>query len=258
MRVVEIFECTSCKLVFAEAEEAVIDSHEPFWERARAAVDTQERTAADMAARRKALYEKLLGRPVKSILEIGCGLGTWAHAWRDLGCEYTGIEYVAKAADAARERTGARIIAGEFTEVSNGHYDVAFCSQVVEHVALPTPFFAKARQSADLLHVDVPNQDSLAATFRKLFSRSEYGAIQPPHHLRAYTKGSLRTTLERNGFQVELCRGFRNDHAVFGQLSPSRALIHQAVYTAAEAAGRGSLLVALALSNGQGRPEASA
>lgn len=247
-RTVEVFGCERCGLQFAETEGAVVDTPDYFFEGCMLSFDRRVEMARTMVPRRKKLYEKMLGREVKSVLEIGVGDAAWAPAWREAGCDYTGVEYVPELAQSAQERTGARILAGEFTSLDLPQFDVAYCSQVLEHVTEPVAFLKKARRHCALLHVDVPNHDSVVSTGRKLFHKREYGFIQSPHHLRAYTARSLRTAMELAGFDVRYTAGLRNDDAVLGQLILAPSFLQKVLYNASALVGRGSLLVVIGLS----------
>jgi SAM-dependent methyltransferase len=185
-----------------------------------------------MVGKRKELYERELGHPISSVLEIGCGHGAWAEAWHSVGCDYTGIEYIPKIAEWARDRTKREIISGDFMDLVHvKSYDVAYFSQVLEHVGKP-----------------VPNHDSFTSFVRKLAHPKQYGFIQPPYHLRAYTPDSLKKIFETSGYKVVKSEGVRNDHRVFGQLNAPTNL-NKIIYGVSELFGRSSLLVALAHTN---------
>jgi len=246
-RAIDVFACNDCKLIFAEADSNVIDCHEAFWVDAFESIQRQERKAREMAPARGDLYARALGRPVRSILEIGCGLAPWANAWA--GIVYAAVEYLPEVAEAARKRSGADIRTGDFLKLDiPERFDVVFCSQVLEHAKDPLAFLVKAKSLGHVLHVDVPNQASLTSSLRRAFGSRSYGMLQPPHHLRAYTSASLKYVLERAGFSVSLCAAFPNDHPVFGQPGHRTEWRHKVAYAVAAAAKRGSLLAALARS----------
>jgi hypothetical protein len=110
----------------------------------------------------------------------------------------------------------------------------------------PTVFLKAAGRVSGLLHVDVQNHESLVSSARKARHRSEYGAIQPPFHLMAYTPQSLSNVLDRCGFEVVQCVGIRNDDAVLGQLFTNRKLLNRLVYATSHQLGIGSLMMAIA------------
>lgn len=250
-RAVDVFECDGCGLQFAEASGPVMCTPDEFFEGCMLTQEQREDMARAMVPRRKALYEKMLGREVRRILEVGCGDAAWSRAWMEVGCDYTGVEYLPEMAADARRRTGANILTGEFTSLELPQFDVGFCSQVLEHVEEPIGFLRKAQRHCSLLHVDVPNHDSLASTGRKWLHKREYGFIQPPHHLRAYTAKSLRAAMEMAGFEIRYCAGLRNDDSVLGQLVAAPTLFNKIMYNASGLIGRGSLLVMIGLATGR-------
>lgn len=235
--------CGTCGLTFCETDDAVVATPAAYFD---ADFPEQEAQARRMVGQRKQVYEQHLGRELRSVIEVGCGTGAWAQAWQDVGCSWLGIELIPEVAQTARDRTGATVLTGDFVSIEAiPKADVLFCSQVLEHVASPVPFLHRAREVAGLIHIDVPNQQSLIATARRLLGATDYGFIQRPFHLRAYNADSLRYAMSVAGFDIRVCRGVANDHAVFGQLSARRELRHRIAYRAAEAVGRGSLLMAI-------------
>jgi SAM-dependent methyltransferase len=220
-----------------------VDTPDFFFEGSELNFTRQGEIAARRVGYRRSYYECLLEKPIRSVLEIGCGHGAWKAAWESQGVDYTGIEYLPEVAEWARNRTGGHIITGDFLEhKTDDTYDVIFCSQVLEHVGRPDLFLQKASKLADVIHLDVPNHSSATSDLRKLFHRTQYGFIQPNYHLRAYTPRSLRAVLERNGFDVVKSAPIRNDHPALGQLfDPSR--INKMVYLASSLIQKQSLLV---------------
>ena len=95
-----------------------------------------------------------------------------------------------------------------------------------------------------MLHVDVPNHDSLVSRIRKRTSRSEYGFIQPPYHMLAYTPTTLRQALVRAGLADIDVRSYSNDDPVWRQLVYHTTLAIRLAYAAAKLTGMGSLLTA--------------
>jgi hypothetical protein len=97
-----------------------------------------------------------------------------------------------------------------------------------------------------LLHIDVPNHGSIVSTIRKKVSKTEYGFIQPPYHMLAYTATSLRLLLEREAMKDVIVRAYSNDDEVWGQLTHNVSWVTKMVFGVGRATGRGSLLTAFA------------
>jgi SAM-dependent methyltransferase len=250
-RVVDIYHCSHCGLDFADSPEEVIETPSYFFE---GHFDTFERdcvAAITIVEARLKYYENLLGRPLESILEVGCGTAAMAPTWNRLGIKYLGVEFIESVAAEARNRTRSEIVVGDFTRIEfDQKFDVVIASQVFEHIGQPAKFLIKLREVAELVHLDVPNQDSLISQIRKKIHKRDFGFLQPPHHLRAYSPASLRHALEANGFAVILCQAFRNDDQTFGQILIQSTILNKILYFTSHLIGRGSLLVAIARSPG--------
>jgi SAM-dependent methyltransferase len=146
--------------------------------------------------------EYFLGRPVRSVLDVGCGEGDWHHALRRMrpGIRYVGIDpspYVV-------ERFGARrnIRLGGFGDVeehAGGRmFDVIICSDVMQYVAPPELrrgidqiaahlagiAFLEAHTTADALEGDMRGWHRRSpAYYRRLFTRAGLVACGPHCYL---------------------------------------------------------------------------
>ena len=178
--------------------------------------------------------------------------GAYAAAYKKVDVAYPAIEIDADVAKHARDNTGADIEVANFMTIDDGKtYDVIFASQVFEHIATPYEFLQKAAASltpGGILHLDVPNHESLTSQIRKYVGKRDYGFIQPPHHMYAYTPHSLAHVLKMNDFNNVTTKQYRNDNAVWGQLVYRSSLKTKMLYTMAGLIGRGSLLTAIAQS----------
>jgi N-acetylglucosaminyldiphosphoundecaprenol N-acetyl-beta-D-mannosaminyltransferase len=126
-------------------------------------------------------------------------------------------------------------------------FDAVFMSQVLEHILTPRSFLQVVRNflvPGGVLHLDVPNHGSLASLVRRI-AGSDYGAVQPMHHLLGYSGRPLRRLLESAGFQIVHLGAHTNDDPLFGQLGPLR-LLSKLQCLASAPIGRGSMLVAVA------------
>lgn len=250
---IEVSSCQACELCFGSSaiesgSTEPIDTEEAFYDAIMGSYLEQEARARQIVPRRLAAYGAWLGRPVSSLLEIGCATGAYASAYAEHGVQYRGIEIDPRLAEFATTHAKIDVINANFFDVPDiGTFDIIFASQVLEHVQDPTSFLKRAKQIAPsgLVHVDVPNQDSLAATVRKTTSRTEFGFIQPPHHMMAYNRKALSGLFIRCGLKPLLAGAFRNDDPLWGQLVSRPSLLHRLSYSVANALGKGSLLVAI-------------
>ena len=244
-----IFDCAQCGLQFAQtAKTAVIDTDPCFYHTIDQSYNEQLDRARKILPRRIVAYERLLGRPLTRVLEVGCATGAYAHAFEERGISYTGVEIESHVANKARLRTGQNIINANFLDFrSHQQFDLFFCSQVLEHVPDPQLFLAHAitMTVGGIVHIDVPNHDGLASSVRKLHHKRDYGFIQPPHHMIAYNSRALGELLKKSGLEIIHCRPFSNDDPVWGQLVISSSTLQRMTYSVANAFSAGSLLSAV-------------
>lgn len=251
---VQVYHCSKCGMVFAhddadKAEKSVVDTEPNYYKSTITHFDRQVEMARSILPGRIRAYEDILGRKLKSVLEIGCGAGAYSVAFNELDIQYKAVEIAPEIARIAKEKTGADILCQDFsTFVPDTPFDVVFASQVVEHVREPRPFLRSVRRAAPngMLHIDVPNHDSLISTARKFVGGIDYGFIQPPHHMLGYTEASLAYLLLKNDFHDVKVMPYRNDHPVWGQLVTSKSIVLRAAYAVSGLLGRGSLLTAVA------------
>lgn len=208
-----------------------------------------------LAGNRTDIYAKHLGRPVGSLLEVGCGTGPLADGFENAGVRWSGIDIDGGNVAFARAQ-GVPVERCDFLDYDGPRVDVVCASQVLEHVLQPRRFLERARElltPGGLLHLDVPNHNGLTARVRKLpLPIREYGFLQPPHHLVAYPPRSLRLALESTGFDVLLLEARSNGDADLGQLRTGVPGVRRIALQAAGAVGLGSLLVAISRVGGDG------
>jgi protein-L-isoaspartate O-methyltransferase len=247
----DVYCCSTCKMIhaFAKGVEAtsrknVVDTNPDYFAGTIKAYAEQSKIAERVVPARLAAYEKRLGHPVRKVLEIGPGSGAYAKAFANNNIEYCGIEIEPEIGEQTRKLTGQDIRVGDFlTELGLGSgYDVVFASQVFEQ------FLARVKEVAPngLLHIDVPNHGSIVSIIRKRISKTEYGFIQPPYHMLAYTTASLKTLLEREALRDVSVQAYSNDDEVWGQLTHDVSILTRLVFLVGRATGRGSLLTAVA------------
>jgi SAM-dependent methyltransferase len=140
-----------------------------------------------------ALLRQVLGSGAgASFLEVGCGMGGYLLAARDIGYRVCGVEPSAMHSAAARRLTDLRIVDGYFEPGLLGEkFDVILLSHVIEHIYLPKAFLASL--ALDLLPggrlvVITPNRGSLIATWTGRY----WSMLKPIDHVSMFTKRSLR------------------------------------------------------------------
>lgn len=207
-------------------------------------------SARPLARARKEFYEHTLGRPLESLLDVGCGDGAFCVAFRELGVDWAGLD-INPEVTAFTQEIGLPIALGDFTQRPvERQFDVIFSSQVLEHCLNPHEYLAKARETltpGGLLHLDVPNHDGLVPTLRKLNPwGAHYGFLQPPYHMLAYTRPVLHGLLESAGYEVLICNAYDVCHPIFGQVQRDLPAPARLAFRLTGWLGRGSLLVAVA------------
>jgi len=144
----------------------------------------------------------LAGHKPGNLLDIGCGIGTYAHEMEKLGWNCAGVEPNPRAAEAARRR-GVDVTASDFehTNVPLESFDAVTLIHVLEHVPDPRTLISKCVSSlvpGGILLVAVPNFDSPG----RRFFRADWYPLEVPRHLSHFTERSLSGVLRDCGVQI--------------------------------------------------------
>jgi 2-polyprenyl-3-methyl-5-hydroxy-6-metoxy-1,4-benzoquinol methylase len=246
-----VFECKNCHLNFCSEINIlnlknVIDTDPDFFHGISESYERQVDVARIIVPKRLKAYGQFLDRPVRSILEIGCATGAYATAFNEQGIRYVGLEVESSLAAKAKINTGLDIREGNFLDQKEfEEFDVVFASQVFEHIVTPNLFLKNACLAAPkgLIHIDVPNHNSLTSTIRKIISRKDYGFIQPPYHMIAYDKRSFSNLITNFGLKTEFLCAKSNDDKIWGQLIARKSIsLSNLIYSASKILEMGSLL----------------
>jgi 2-polyprenyl-3-methyl-5-hydroxy-6-metoxy-1,4-benzoquinol methylase len=145
-------------------------------------------------------------QPDWRVLEIGCGLGTLSHWFRQRGCGVVGIEPDPQQADYARQRHGLEVINSLFEEAElTQEFDLFAASHVIEHFPEPLTFLAKIRRIAKpgaQLFLETPNILAPKVGPQRVFSLAHNFYFSPQ---------TLGASLAQTGWRVEKVRVFRRD-----------------------------------------------
>lgn len=201
--------------------------------------------------KRKKIYENLLDRKCEKILEVGCGPGVFYKPWSELNVDWTGVDINPLWMKFGKEN-GVPISNKSLSSIKR-QFDVVMAHQVIEHVEDPVAFIKEIKsllRPGGLIHLELPNQAGLSAKLRKISSRFsyDYGFIQPPMHLRAYYKKTIKYLFEDLDLETKLIFSCANTDMVWGQVREYN-LLQKFYYTFSGKLGMGSLLVGVAKLN---------
>ncbi|MBH10714.1 MAG: hypothetical protein CMG74_10275 [Candidatus Marinimicrobia bacterium] len=204
--------------------------------------------AISFASRRKIIYEDFLNRPCKKVLEVGCGPGVFYKPWRDLNVEWTGTDINSYWKDFGKKNRVP--ISNESIDSIINKYDVVMAHQVIEHVEDPLKFMKRITELLEpggIIHLELPNQNSLTAKLRKISPSlsHDYGFIQPPMHLRAYTEKTINYLYKRLNLSSEMIFVCGNTDHTWGQVR-EYSFFQKSLYTISNTLGMGSLLIGIA------------
>ena len=96
------------------------------------------------------------------------------------------------------------ILESEFKEIEE-KFDIITAHQVLEHVENPITFInqiLRILRPGGILHLEVPNNLSITSSLRKIspILSYDYGFIQPPMHMRAYSSYTIKQLFEKKIF----------------------------------------------------------
>lgn len=142
-----------------------------------------------------------------SVLDVGCGSGTFLYIIKDVVGSVYGIEPSEHGVKTCSE-LGVPAFHGDFEafhETSNDTFDLITLNHVVEHHPDPLRLISLCRSHLNpggRIWISVPNAGSFFA--RKL--KSNWHSSDIPVHLQHFNAASLRLALESSGLKVEVCR----------------------------------------------------
>ena len=216
------FLCPDCGLSFGLPDEPVSGSsfNNYAW--------TQEWTkdfplhvekASYSLARKLAIVQKLSGRPVESMLDIGCGNGAFLAAAGKIGVYAEGTDIDLEHTRFAIGR-GLKATHCDIRDYQTDRpFDLIHVKESFHLVTQPKEFVERIAQlmtGRTILYLDSTHADGLAANFRKRFVRPpRYGQLYPPLHNRTYNRTSLANILEKAGFRIIRFVSFNRGNRVY-------------------------------------------
>lgn len=141
------------------------------------------------------------------LLEVGCAVGYFLNAART-DFEVTGVEPSRWAAGEAVRRFGVNVSIGTLEDAAlpEEYFDVVAMVDVIEHLCDPVRTLAECRRvlkPGGRLYLVTPDIGSLSA---KVLRGAWWGLR--PAHFHYFSLKTLGSLLEKNGFELELCRSY--------------------------------------------------
>ncbi len=139
----------------------------------------------------------------KYLLEIGCAYGffyeTIQQQFKD--SRYQGYDISSDAIQYAKQHYGPYFSAENYLDVANvQNYDAVFMWDVIEHLADPGAFLAKAQKECKPGAMLYLTTGDFGALLPRLQGK-KWRMIHPPTHLHYFTKKSMTALLKKHGFE---------------------------------------------------------
>jgi 2-polyprenyl-3-methyl-5-hydroxy-6-metoxy-1,4-benzoquinol methylase len=138
-----------------------------------------------------------------TLLDVGCGIGTFLRLARDEGYEASGVELSSYAAEYAKNNFGLSVFNGELPDADFApkSFDIITLWHILEHVADPKKFLKEVNRllkKDGLLVIEVPNIGSIAAKF----SLMNWELMAPKEHLFYFKPHIISRILKETGFRI--------------------------------------------------------
>jgi SAM-dependent methyltransferase len=145
----------------------------------------------------------------KSLLDIGCGSGTFLHIAQNRGFIPHGMDMSSQAVEIIKKQYGYNVRQGEIGKpLWDAHsFDFITMFHVLEHLTNPRnalQYAAALLQPKGMLIIQVPNISSIQA---RLFGRFWYG-LDVPRHVINFTPRALGNLLDQTGFEFRITSRF--------------------------------------------------
>jgi len=146
----------------------------------------------------------------KRVLDVGCSNGYLAQVLVERGCQVSGVEYDAAAAEQARPHLD-QLVVGDLeqldlvAELGPSRFDVIVFGDVLEHLRDPLPVLRQARHllaPGGYVVLSIPNVAHGAVRLTLLQGRFDYRplGLLDSTHIRFFTRDNLKALLHEAGF----------------------------------------------------------
>ena len=171
-----------------------------------------------MTGKRK-LVQQFTGIEKGKILDVGSGIGTFAHEMQTAGWDVTGLEPDEGARSVAQKQYGLQLQGVEsFYQFGAGTFDAITLWHVLEHVHDLHPYVQQLKniiKNTGKIFIAVPNYTSTDAAVYKEF----WAAYDVPRHLYHFSPRAINVLMEKNGLNVEAYKPMWYDSFYISMLS---------------------------------------
>ncbi|MGF1508228.1 MAG: class I SAM-dependent methyltransferase [Myxococcota bacterium] len=208
-----VVQCMTCSLYFPDPFPEPLDAQEMYGdpEKYFERHDPRAKVAKNLGL--LDAFARLLGRSVRSVLDVGSGRGELLEAARSAGIrDVVGLELSRSmiAHCRARNLEVREELVEDHAAAGDRSYDVIFLNAVLEHVPRPDSMLRACRRlivDDGILYIDLPNEDHLIAEFAGVVNRLrgnpaifKLSPTWAPYHVMGFNPQAIRMALARCGF----------------------------------------------------------
>ena len=151
-------------------------------------------------------YERIYGRPPRSIIDVGAGSGHFVYACQKLGVHCEGIEINDFGRAFCKENFGIELFDVNFLKKAQRfNCDVVTFWGLIEHVNSPIEMLKSsilALNKEGMVIVDVPRWDSFSTSVHCAFPDSVIRHLDPTDHIHCFSDSSLATAFSLSGYDI--------------------------------------------------------
>ena len=155
--------------------------------------------------------------PPASLLDVGCGNGSFLLTAQEAGYQAVGIDISAGAVDIVKDRGGKALAVDFLTHDFGQTFDIISMWDVVEHLRDPFKFFQRARDllsPGGVLVIKTPSFGKPLLDLTRARNRCAGGLLTAPHHVQFWTQESIAAIMNRAGFADVVYWPSRSFHSV--------------------------------------------
>jgi len=204
-----VVKCENCGLMYTNPRpnQSIISNYYPdeYWEINEDYGDNESKLKhlAHQFINKISTKMDIPSEPDAKLLDIGCGDGKQLFKHKENGWITYGVEINDLAANFVREHYGLNVFTGTVEEAKfeNDFFDVIILNNVLEHLFDPKTTLNEINRilkNNGTLVIGIPNANSFEA---KIFKKY-WSAWDLPRHLYHFTPNTIKSLLNKTGFQV--------------------------------------------------------